>query len=65
MKSDATIGIVCFAMIIAYFTGLLVEQKWPSKRNALRVEAVQHGAARWGVSVEGRTTFKWNDEAPR
>jgi uncharacterized membrane protein len=33
-------------------------------RKEMQIEAVKRGAAHWKVSDEGRTTFKWNAEAP-
>jgi len=40
---------------VVFTSGVLV----PSMRKELRQEAVNAGAARWEVSVEGEVVFRW------
>jgi len=44
-----------FIVIIVTIAAFLVAEQ----RDALKVEAVKHGAAEWVSDVNGRTTFKW------
>lgn len=52
------------ALFIAIVWGLVCDFMigYTTSRSFCQADSVRHGAAHWEVSVDGSTTFKWNDE---
>ncbi len=56
-SADEWIMLACVIILIVIFFAVC------SQRDELKVEAVKRGFAEWVVDTEGKTTWKWKEDA--